>query len=51
MGRHQNPPKMPFLKSFQGLEVMKPTSIHEDAGLILSLAQWVKDSVLLQAVV
>ena len=33
--------------SHYGSVVMNPTSIHEDAGSIPDLAQWVKDLVLL----
>ena len=32
-------------------QVKNPTSIQEDAGLILHLAQWAKDLALAQAVV
>ena len=32
-------------------QLMKPTRIHEDPGLIPDLIQWSKDPMLLQAVV
>ena len=32
--------------SYHGSEVMNPTSIHEDAGLIPGLTQWINDSAL-----
>ena len=38
---------VPFVSQW----VKNPTNIHEDVGSIPGLAQWVKDTVLLQAVV
>ena len=39
-----------FLSSHCGSAVMSPTSIHEGLGLILGLAQWIKDPALPGAV-
>ena len=53
----QIPPRSPeilrkmFGSSHSGSAEMNLTSIHEDAGLMPSLAQWVKDLALLWAVV
>ena len=38
--------KDPVRSSHYGAAEMNPTSIHEDAGLIPGLAQWVGDPVL-----
>ena len=39
--------KIDFRSSFCGTAETNPTSVHEDVGLILGLAQWVKHWVLL----
>ena len=35
-----------WVVAFMDQQLMNPTSIHEDAGLIPGLVQWVKDLVL-----
>ena len=43
---HMNSRNTLFLGSYRcGSAVMNPTGIHEDAGLIPGLAEWVKDLV------
>ena len=43
--------KKQYRSSFHGSTESNLTSIHDGLGLILGLAQWVKDPVLLWAVV
>ena len=38
---------MPSGSSHRGSVVTNPTSVHEDAGLIPGLGEWVQDPVLL----
>ena len=43
--------KISSRSSHCGIAVMNPSDIHEDVGLIPGLTQWVKNPVLLKAVV